>query len=120
MALAPVSAFEDTTMRSPRAPFLALALGLCMLTGCICGPNRLSRGWDDEVNTLYSKSPWVHGALLQEIIPVYPIVGFFMSVGDFIVLNTWYFWTDDAWDGHGAGFVHTAPPGPKTTGKVWD
>ena len=98
---------------------LALGLVLCLPLGCIAGPDRLSRGWDDEVNELYSQNAWLHGVLLEQIVPVYPIVGFFMAVGDIIVVNPWYFWTDDAWDNDGTGFVHEQPTGPKTEGKVW-
>ena len=107
-------------MRSTRATFAALALGLCLLTGCICGPNRLARGWDDTVNTLYSKNAWLHGALLQNVLPVYPLVGAVMWLGDFLIVNPWYFWSEDAWDNQGTGFKHEAPPGPKVEGKVWD
>ncbi len=107
-------------MRSRALGRLALALVLCASLACMSGPRRLSRGWDDTVNGLYSGNAWVHGALLQDIIPVYTIVGIVMFIGDILILNPWYFWTDDAWDNDGTGFRHEDPPGPKIDGKVWD
>ena len=83
---------------------LTLALALT-LTGCQSGPKRLSRSWDDWVNQKYTESAWVHGALLQDILPVYPIVGLVAWLGDAFV-NTYYFWVRDAWDNDGTGFTH--------------
>ena len=57
-----------------------LALALLMLTACQSGPRRLTRSWDDWVNQKYTENAWVHGALLQDILPVYPIVGFFAAI----------------------------------------
>jgi len=107
-------------MRAGTSGRLALVLVLCSTLGCIAGPRRLSRGWDDTVNDLYSQNAWLHGALLQDIVPIYPIVGLVMFVGDVLILNPWYFWTEDAWDNDGTGFTHQDPTGPKKTGKVWD
>jgi len=84
----------------------ALTGALLVLSSCQSGPKRLTRTWDDWVNQKYSESAWVHGALLQDILPVYPIVGFFAAVGDILFVNTYYFWTDDAWDNQGTGFNH--------------
>ena len=90
---------------------LALATLLLTLTSCQSGPKRLARSWDDWVNQKYTENAWLHGALLQDVIPVYPIVGLFAVVGDVLFVNTWYFWTKDAWDNDGTGFTHNEVEG---------
>ena len=85
---------------------LAVVVSFILLAGCASGPRRLSRAWDDHVNQKYSESSWVHGALLQDIIPVYGIVGLFAGIGDVLFLNPYYFWSDDAWDNRGTAFEH--------------
>lgn len=93
----------------------ALAGALTLTTGCVAGPNRLSRTWDDWVNQKYTENAWVHGALLQNVVPVYPLVGAVLGWGDLIVLNPWYFWSEDAWDNKGTGFEHENPQGAVRT-----
>jgi hypothetical protein len=89
---------------------LASALALT-LSSCQSGPRRLSRAWDDWVNQEYSENAWVHGALLQDILPVYPIVGLFAWAGDILFVNTYYFWTEDAWDNRGTAYDHNQVEG---------
>ena len=89
------------------ASVLALAL---MTTSCQSGPKRLSRTWDDWVNQKYSESAWIHGAVLQDIVPVYPIVGLFAGFCDGFY-NLYYFWGKDAWDNKGTSFTHKAVTG---------
>jgi hypothetical protein len=84
--------------------------GALLLSSCQSGPKRLGRSWDDWVNQKYTESSWVHGALLQDILPVYPIVGLFAGIGDLFV-NFYYFWWKDAWDGKGTGFEHKSVMG---------
>ncbi len=93
----------------------ALALGLTLMSSCNSGPNRLSRSWDDKTNQLYTEGAWVHGALLQDILPVYPLVGLVMKIGDAIIINPYVFWTKDAWDNKGTGFDHVNPEGAERT-----
>lgn len=93
--------------------FLAAACLACLLASCQSGPKRLTRAWDDWTNQKYAESSWVHGALLQDILPVYPIVGFVAAVGDILFVNTYYFWVKDAWDGKGTSFTHKQPEGGK-------
>jgi len=100
---------------------LALTCALTLATGCASGPKRLSRGWDDWTNQKYTESAWVHGALLQDIIPVYPVVGLVMGVGD-AFYNMYYFWGKDAFsEGYkGTGFDHVNPTGTdKIEFSVW-
>jgi hypothetical protein len=92
-----------------------LATSATVLSGCMSGPMRLTRTWDDYVNQKYTESSWIHGALLQDILPVYPIVGFVMSLGDVIVMNPIQFWGKDAWDGKGTGYDHKNPEGAERT-----
>lgn len=86
------------------AAVLATAL---MTTSCQSGPKRFQRTWDDHVNQVYSEDAWIHGALLQDVIPVYPIVGLFAWIGD-AFYNFYYFWWEDAWDGKGTSYTHKA------------
>jgi hypothetical protein len=90
---------------------MALLCALMFTTSCWTGPMRLSRTWDDFWNQKYTESAWIHGALLGTVLPVYPIVGFFAEFVDVLVLNTWTFWSKDAWDNHGTGFNHKALTG---------
>lgn len=85
---------------------LAVVVALSSLSSCVSGPNRLYRTWDDWVNQKYTEDAWLHGALLQNVVPVYPIVGYFMAIGDVIVVNPYHFWFHDAWDNVGTGFDH--------------
>ena len=88
-----------------------LAIGLGLLPSCQSGPKRLTRSWDDWVNQKYTTNAWLRGALLQDVLPVYGIVGLVMALGDIIVLNPYYFWSEDAWDNKGTGFNHKNPVG---------
>lgn len=98
---------------------MALACALTLVTSCSSGPKRLSRGWDDWTNQKYTENAWLHGALFQDILPVYPIVGFALGVGD-LFYNMFYFWGEDAWDNNGTGFNHENPANTtKTTIAVW-
>ena len=81
--------------------------------GCASGPKRLSRAWDDHVNQKYTEDSLIHGALLQDVIPVYGIVGLVAGIGDAFV-NFYYFWWMDAWDRKGTGFIHDQPEASKT------
>jgi hypothetical protein len=90
---------------------LLLVLGVFSLTACASGPRRLSRNWDDWVNQKYTEGAWVHGALLQDILPVYPVVGLVLTVGDILFVNPYYFWSKDAWDNKGTGYDHEALEG---------
>ena len=81
-----------------------------MTTSCQSGPKRFQRTWDDHVNQAYSENAWVHGALLQDVIPVYPIVGLFALIGDSFY-NFYYFWWNDAWDNKGTSYTHKSVDG---------
>lgn len=85
---------------------LVLPLALLTLTACQSGPKRLTRSWDDWVNQKYTENAWVHGALLQDVLPVYPLVGLIATIGDTLFVNPYYFWAKDAWDSKGTGFTH--------------
>ena len=93
----------------------ALAGVLSLTSGCIAGPNQLGRTWDDWVNQKYTEDSWIHGALLQNILPIYPLVGAVLTYADVLVLNTYYFWSEDVWDRSGTGFDHENPTGATRT-----
>lgn len=88
---------------------MLLACSLSLVSGCNSGPKRLTRTWDDWTNQKYTENAYVHGMLLQDILPVYPLVGFVMAVGDLLIVNPYYFWAKDVWDGNGTGYNHTNP-----------
>ncbi len=93
----------------------ALAATITLLSGCLAGPDRLGRTWDDYVNQKYTEDAWIHGALLQNIFPIYPMVGGILTYVDVLFVNVYYFWSSDAWDGRGTGFVHENPQGASKT-----
>ena len=95
---------------------LALLGALMMSTSCVTGPWRWHRAWDDYTNQKYTESTWIHGVLLSQILPFYPLVGGLTAVCDAVVLNTWTFWTKDAFDdGHGTGYDHKSLSGASKT-----
>ncbi|MEX1024379.1 MAG: DUF3332 family protein [Planctomycetota bacterium] len=102
-----------------RALLLLGLAALPLMTSCIAGPKRLSRSWDVYVNQKYVDDAWIHGALLQNIIPVYPIVGGVAALGDVLVLNPYYFWSRDAWERNGTGFDYIDPEGAANMVGVW-
>lgn len=53
--------------------------------------------------------------MLQDILPVYPIVGLVAAVGDVLFVNTYYFWIKDVWDNAGTGYVHDPLEGTEKT-----
>ena len=65
---------------------------------------------------------------LRDIIPIYPIIGFFAGAIDWLFVNPWYFWTNDAWTNRGTTYEPTfsdydASSGPKDTWRPksrWD
>jgi hypothetical protein len=100
------------------ATALLLAAILGASTGCLAGPYKLSRSWDDKTNELYHRNAWLHGAVFGQIIPIYPIVGFFAGLGDILFINPCYFWGTDAWSNTGTAFIHADPllaPSPESS-----
>ena len=97
---------------------LALLIALST-TSCMTGPFRLSRTWDDMWNQNFTENAWLDGAILGTIIPVYPLVGWVMTLGDVIVVNTYHFWAKDAWDNRGTGFNHKSLSGASKSVTGW-
>jgi hypothetical protein len=95
---------------------LALACALLFsvsLTGCLAGPHQLRRTVDDWDNKMYVKSPWVDAVLW--IVPVFPILNFGATIGDFFVTDGYTFWIKDAFTGQGGtGFKHYDVQSTKT------
>jgi hypothetical protein len=85
--------------------FALLALSL---SSCLTGPQKLKRGWDDCVNNYYTQNAWTT-AVLTDVIPVYPLVGWFATMGDYLFVNPYYFWGYDAWTNKGTPFYHDDP-----------
>lgn len=91
------------------------AFTLSLSSGCASGPNRASYTWDQWRDQKYSESSWVHGALLQDIIPVYSLVGWGAALVDVFIFNPWAFWSKDAWDGKGTVYVKQPVDSPVRT-----
>jgi hypothetical protein len=93
---------------------LALVVGaLLMSAGCYSGPRRLSHAWDNWTQQKYSENAWMH-AVLSDVIPVYPFVGFVAGFGD-AFWNMYYFWGKDAWDNKGTVYINKNPEGAAKT-----
>ena len=97
----------------------ALAATTLAATSCQSGPKQLARTWDTTVNQLYSEDAYIHGALLQDIIPVYSIISFFAIIGDSLVVNPIHFWTKDVWSGLGTAYEYEQPSGADETISGW-
>ena len=94
---------------------LVPVLALLLLPGCLAGPNQLGRSWDDWVGDRYTENAWLHGAVFQNVLPVYPIAGGLLGFLDMIILNPYYFWSQDAWDNRGTAYKHNpTPASPRT------
>ena len=89
----------------------AALASLLLAASCVSGPRRLSRNFDTWTNQKYTENAWLHGALLQDVLPVYPIFGFVCAIGDWLIVNPYTFWTKDAWDNKGTGYEYKNPEG---------
>lgn len=96
-------------MKHTLATLALAATTLATTTSCNSGPKQLSRTWDTKVNQMYSEDAYIHGALLQDILPVYPLVGFAAAIGDALILNPIQFWGTDVWDGKGTAYEYKQP-----------
>jgi hypothetical protein len=101
---------NPSLMKNTKIALIATLLAAAAGSACQSGPKRLTRSWDDWVNNRYTENAWLHGAVLQDIFPVYGLVGLFATIGDVLVVNPYYFWSSDAFDNQGTGFVHDQVP----------
>lgn len=53
---------------------------------------------------MYVDKPLVNGVL--HVVPVIPLVDFVATLGDVLVVNPWFFWSEDVWDDQGTNFDH--------------
>lgn len=85
--------------------------GLCATTlaSCFVGPHQLRHSVDDWDQRLYVESPWLDAGLW--IVPVIPTLTLLAGAADFLVVDPYFFWGSDAWDGNGTGF-EPAPTEP--------
>lgn len=83
---------------------LLLLAAAAAMVACSAGPKQLSRSVDDWDRQMYVEKPLVNGVL--HVIPVIPVVGFVATLGDVLVVNPWYFWSEDVWDDQGTNFDH--------------
>lgn len=74
------------------------------LMSCSAGPKQLQRSVDDWDRELYVEDPLLDGIL--HVIPVIPLIDFVATVGDVLIVNPWYFWSEDVWDEEGTNFNH--------------
>ena len=94
---------------------LLAAFAISFTAGCNSGPNRLQYSWDQWRDQKYSENAWLHGALLQDIIPVYGLVGAVAYLGDAVIFNLVQFWGTDAWDNRGTVWVRSQIEDPVRT-----
>lgn len=87
-----------------RLSILAPLVLLLGLAACAAGPHQLKRSVDDWDQKMYVENPLLDGVLW--VVPVFPILTLGASVGDFLIVDAWYFWTQDVWDGKGTAFQH--------------
>ena len=73
-------------------------------TSCIAGPSRISRNFDTWVNQQYAEDSYIHGALLQNILPAYVVGSGIAKIADWVVVNPYYFWGKDVWDRKGTAY----------------
>lgn len=93
-------------MKKKTCSLVVAALALSCLASCNSGPKRLARSFDGWVNDQYSQDSIVHGLLLQDILPVYPFVSFVATIGDVLIVNPYYFWSKDVWEGTGTAYTY--------------
>lgn len=91
----------------------AAATAALTMSSCNSGPKQLTRTWDTWVNQKYADDAYVHGLILQDLVPVYTFVGFFALMGDWLFLNPYYFWSEDVWDGRGTAYDYEDADGAK-------
>jgi hypothetical protein len=101
-----------------RAVLVVIVCCLLLCNACISGPWMLSKSFNDKTTNLYSQNAWLHGALLQDIVPAYPIAQLFLGIGDLFV-NFWFFWSRDAWTNKGTVMIHDIPRGPNSMLNIW-
>ncbi len=87
-----------------RLLILVPLLLLLSLGACAAGPHQLQRSVDDWDQKLYVENPLLDGVLW--VIPVFPLLNLGAAVGDFVIVDAWYFWSQDVWDGKGTAFKH--------------
>ena len=97
----------------------ALTATTLVTTSCIAGPSRLRRNFDTWVNQQYSEDAYIHGALLQNILPAYPLGSLIATAGDLIIMNPWVFWSKDAWDRKGTAYEYRQPVGATRVVTGW-
>lgn len=79
-------------MKKLAAASLAILILTAPLAGCH-GPQKLSRGLDEWANNGYIDSPWMFGNMLSHVLL---IAGGVLTWSFDSVINTYYFWIDDA------------------------
>ena len=84
---------------------LALAVAAMATIGAGCyGTKSLTRSVDDWGNQMYKDSPWLAQPVGWIAVPV---AMFVTGIIDGVV-DTYYFWSADAWDGEGTPYMHKA------------
>lgn len=82
-----------------------LFLGLAAtMVSCSAGPKQLQRSVDDWDREMYVEKPLMNGVL--HVIPVIPIIDFLATIGDVLIVNPYFFWSEDVWDDNGTNFDH--------------
>lgn len=91
-------------MRKQLVAIATASIAAVSLSSCLAGPHQLRRTVDDWDHKMYVNSPWIDAVMW--VIPVWQIMGFGATIGDFLIGDAYAFWFKDAWDGKGTGFEH--------------
>lgn len=84
---------------------LLLLVVAAAAVSCSAGPKQLQRSVDDWDREMYVEKPLVNGIL--HVIPVIPLVDFVAMIGDVLIVNPYFFWSEDVWDEKGTNFEHS-------------
>ena len=77
---------------------------------CLAGPQHLSTDWDEWVGARSAENAVLHETMLQNVLPVYPVVGALVGLMDFLVVNPVAYWThEDPPEAEEAGAPAEAP-----------
>jgi hypothetical protein len=87
-----------------RILLLVAVIAALLLPSCAAGPHQLSRSVDDWDREMYVENPLLNGVLY--VVPVFPIAKYVAAIGDFLIVDAYYFWFEDLWDGQGTSFQH--------------
>lgn len=110
--LPPSLAGGGSTRGHMKVPTSAVIVTLCLLAllpSCFSGPWLVTGSVQDSYAQHYGEWPKLDAAVGSVTAPIQFLVWFVAMGVDYVFVNTWYFWTTDAWSGAGTVYVHDVP-----------